>query len=539
MTPQLKIFASNAAIKCLKTTTKLNSSVTVTQQMQQRRYSAAANPTKAAPAKPLKEMPSVNMLNMILGFLPGGKYKGADLNDITNDMLQDGDGNIVMIKGMFGKPPLILTQNPDDFETVFRHEGVWPYRKGFELLNYHRNVHRVDYFGVESGLVTSQDKAWANMRSAVNPIIIQPKNVKLYLGPLDSINQQFIKRIKLIRDPETLEMPANFKDEISAWTLESIGRVALDRQLGLIEDTNPEGRRFFTLLQRFIQLAVDLEIKPSLWRQFKTPKLREALRVLDEGLEITDKYVQEAVERIEKSTEVKSDAEKSVLEKLLGINRKYAVIMALDMMFAGVDTTTSTFAAILLALAQHPDKQQKLRTEILGILPAKDTPLTVESMKNLPYLRACIKETLRFYPLTSANVRSTRQELVLSGYTVPPGSEIAMVHLNLWRNEQHFSQPDQFIPERWLREKQHDSIDSNGCPMATKSSHPFAYLPFGFGSRSCIGRRIAEMELEVGVARLLRNFQVEFHHPADKPFIAYQLSTPRIPLQFKLIDLKD
>lgn len=61
-----------------------------------------------------------------------------------------------------------------------------------------------------------------------------------------------------------------------------------------------------------------------------------------EGLEITDKYVQEAVERIEKSTEVKSDAEKSVLEKLLGINRKYAVIMALDMMFAGVDTVRAT-----------------------------------------------------------------------------------------------------------------------------------------------------------------------------------------------------
>ncbi|XP_064536704.1 cytochrome P450 CYP12A2-like [Drosophila montana] len=421
-------------------------------------------------------------------------------------MLQDGDGNIVMLKSIFGKPPLIITQNPDDFETVYRHDGIWPYRKGFELLNYHRNVHRVDYFGVESGLVTSQDKAWGNMCSAVNPIIIQPKNVKLYLGALDSINQQFLKRIKLIRDPETLEMPANFKDEISAWTLESLGRVALDRQLGLIDNTNAEG------------------LKPSLWRQFKTPKLRDVLSVLDEGLEITDKFVQEAMERIEKSTEEK-------LEKLLAINRKYAVVMALDMMFGGVDTTTSTFAAMVLALAQHPDKQEKLRTEILGILPEKDTPLTVESMKNLPYLL--------FYPLTSANVRSTRQELVLSSYTVPPGSEIAMVHLNLWRDEQHFSQPDQFIPERWLRQKQHDSSGSNGRPMATKSSHPFAYLPFGFGSRSCIGRRIAEMELEVGVSRLLRNFQVEFHHPADKPFIAYQLSMPSIPLQFKFIDLKD
>lgn len=188
-------------------------------------------------------------------------------------------------------------------------------------------------------------------------------------------------------------------------------------------------------------------------------------------------------------------------------------------------------------MAQHPEKQAKLRAEIRGILPEKDTPLTVESMKNLPYLRACIKESLRYYPLTSANVRTTREELVLSGYTVPKGSEVAMVHLNIWRNPKYFSQPDQFIPERWLREK--EDAPSGSCPAATKPSHPFAYLPFGFGARSCIGRRIAEMELEIGVARILRHFEVEFNHPADKPFIAYQLATPRIPLQFKFTDLKD
>lgn len=154
-------------------------------------------------------------------------------------------------------------------------------------------------------------------------------------------------------------------------------------------------------------------------------------------------------------------------------------------------------------------------------------------------MRACIKEALRFYPLISGNIRKINQELVLSGYNVPAGCEVAMVHLNLWRDAKHFSQPDEFMPERWLRQKQQVSTSDTGCPMATKSSHPFAYLPFGFGVRSCIGRRIAEMELEIGVARLLRNFQVEFHHPAENPFIAYQLATPRIPLQFKFIDLKN
>ncbi|KAH8384894.1 hypothetical protein KR093_011823, partial [Drosophila rubida] len=488
--------------------------------------------------RPLEEMPTVNKLKLLWNFRPGGKYSGVDLNELTKGLLQDAGGDIAMLSGLFGKPPLVLTQNPDDFETVFRHDGAWPYRKGFELLNYYRTVYRKDYFGEEPGLVVAQNEAWGTMRSAVNPIIIHPKNVKLYLSSLDKINKQFIERIKLIRDAETKEVPKNFKNEISSWTLESVAMVALDRQLGLIDNSNPTGRHFFTLLQRFIDLSVDLEIKPSLWRQFKTPKLKEVLGLLDEALNITDGYVQEAVQRLEQEQHAKSDAEKSVLEKLLTINHKYAVVMALDMLFAGVDTTTSTFAAILLALAQHPEKQAKLREEVRGLLPQKDTPLTVESMRNLPYLRACIKESLRYYPLTSANVRTTNQELVLSGFTVPPGSEIAMVHLNLWRDPKHFLQPDEFIPERWLRDGA-TTDSAAGCPAATKSSHPFAYLPFGFGARSCIGRRIAEMELEIGVARLLRHFQVEFNHPAEKPFIAYQLSTPRIPLQFKFTDLQD
>lgn len=119
--------------------------------------------------------------------------------------------------------------------------------------------------------------------------------------------------------------------------------IALDCQLGLIDKTNPTGRDFFKMLQRFFDLAVDLEIKPSLWRQFKTPKLKEALHIFDETFRIIDGYVQEAIHRIEQSTEKKSDAEKSVLEKLLSINRKYAVIMAMDMLFAGVDTVRTVW----------------------------------------------------------------------------------------------------------------------------------------------------------------------------------------------------
>jgi cytochrome P450 family 12 len=70
-------------------------------------------------------------------------------------------------------------------------------------------------------------------------------------------------------------------------------------------------------------------------------------------------------------------------------------------------------------LAKNPEKQQKLREELLTILPSKDSPLTPENMRNLPYLRAVIKEGLRIFAPTVGTVRAAGQDMVLQGYQIP------------------------------------------------------------------------------------------------------------------------
>lgn len=197
----------------------------------------------------------------------------------------------------------------------------------------------------------------------------------------------------------------------------------------------------------------------------------------------------------------------------------------------------------MLCLAKNPEKQEKLRKEIMQILPTKDTPLTEKSMKNIPYLRACLKEALRIYPLAIGNGRAPQKDVVLSGYQVPKGTQVLMISTGFLLDDKYYPRAKEFIPERWLRQdketqsqtQQQDAV----CPNALKASSPFVYLPFGFGPRMCIGRRIAEMELELGLARILRNFKVEYNHPTDNAFKSLLVNVPNIPLKFKFTDLKE
>lgn len=61
-------------------------------------------------------------------------------------------------------------------------------------------------------------------------------------------------------------------------------------------------------------------------------------------------------------------------------------------------------------------------------------------------------------------------------------------------DELHFTKGKEFIPERWLR-------GSTDVVEPALEPSPFAFLPFGFGPRSCIGRRFAEMEMQILVTR--------------------------------------
>lgn len=98
------------------------------------------------------------------------------------------------------------------------------------------------------------------------------------------------------------------------------------------------------------------------------------------------------------------------------------------------------------------------------------------------------------------------------------------------RMEVNYPKTNTFIPERWLKNAEHVE-----CPYA-KTANPFTYLPFGFGSRMCVGRRLAELEMEVLITRMIRNYQIEWHHP-DMKIKSIMVNVPDGDLKFRMIEL--
>lgn len=87
--------------------------------------------------------------------------------------------------------------------------------------------------------------------------------------------------------------------------------------------------------------------------------------------------------------------------------------------------TSSACATLLYQLAKNPEKQDKLRLEVMELLPNIDSKFTAEGLDKLPYLRACLKESLRIQSVVPGIQRATGQNIVLDGFKVPKDASLS------------------------------------------------------------------------------------------------------------------
>jgi cytochrome P450 len=167
----------------------------------------------------------------------------------------------------------------------------------------------------------------------------------------------------------------------------------------------------------------------------------------------------------------------------------------MTLMFAGHDTSTSTLTFLLYELARHPEALTRLAEEQDRVLGGA-TPTQQQLEGELPYLEMVLDEVLRLYPPAWIGPRRAVRDFEFGGYTVPRG---AYVNYSSWashRIPEVFPDPEAFVPERFTRER--------------KAALPRgAYVPFGGGSRICIGKRFGQAEVKLVATMLLQRLRLD------------------------------
>uniref|UniRef100_A0A1E1W6Z4 Cytochrome P450 n=1 Tax=Pectinophora gossypiella TaxID=13191 RepID=A0A1E1W6Z4_PECGO len=455
--------------------------------------SLAVNVDKNVPLKPFKEVPgppSLPFIGQILNFMPWNEL--SDVNKLQENLYRR-YGSIVRLDASLGKPAFCFLFDPEATAFVLRHENVMPLRPGFESLEYYRKFHNKPkgHDKKPTGLITDQGQNWRHFRTTVNQVLLQIKTIRLYTPLVDEVAQDMIKRMKTTRDEKNM-LKGEFNTEMNLWALESIGVIGLGGRLNCFDPNLPENgevRRLIKCVHDIFKVSNDLDFKPNLWRYYPTKAFKRAMKLYDEQEYLAGYFVGNARKKL--LTSKTTNGEKGILEKLLEIDERTAVIMASDMLFAGVDTAAITMTAVLYHLGTHIDKQDKLRQELSS---------DFESTK---YLRACIKESMRLMPVVPGNLRMITKDYNIFGYRIPKGTFVVFNHQFMSKMESQFPKPNEYIPERWFETG----------PLSYKNAHPFAFNVFGFGVRMCIGRRIAEMEIETFLKRVILNFKVEWFGP--------------------------
>lgn len=164
------------------------------------------------------------------------------------------------------------------------------------------------------------------------------------------------------------------------------------------------------------------------------------------------------------------------------------------MILAGHETTANTLTWTWMLLANHPEVHGKLTKELQTVLNGR-TP-TIADFPQLPYTDMVVKEVMRLYPTVTDLNREATQDCQVGGYLIPKGTTLITSQWVMHRNPLYFTAPETFDPERWANDLE-------------KRLPRGVYFPFGDGSRVCIGKSFAKMELILLLATVAQTFQLD------------------------------
>jgi cytochrome P450 len=184
---------------------------------------------------------------------------------------------------------------------------------------------------------------------------------------------------------------------------------------------------------------------------------------------------------------------------------------AMTIFLAGHETTANAMAWTWYLLARSPDVEVRLHQEVDRVLEGRLPE--VADLPRMPFVEQVITESMRLYPPAWMIGRRAMREHPVGDFVLPVRALVLLSPYVTQRDARFFPEPDRFLPDRWT-------------PEFKANLPPFAYFPFGGGSRRCIGEPFAWMELMLLVSTIARRWR--FRLAGDHPAVPEPVMTLRL-----------
>jgi cytochrome P450 len=185
------------------------------------------------------------------------------------------------------------------------------------------------------------------------------------------------------------------------------------------------------------------------------------------------------------------------------------------LIIAGSDTTSTAMAATLFYLVRCPRALALATAEVRAAFDSAADIRIGGKLSSCSYLRACIDEAMRMSP--SVGGLLPREVLTggatIDGHSLPEGTVVGVPTYALQHDLKHFPSPFEYTPERWVEGSENplkrghigDVVKTTAAEVAAAQA---AFCPFSIGSRGCVGKGLAYIEMTIALARVLYEFDM-------------------------------
>lgn len=447
--------------------------------------------------KPFESIPGpkgLPLIGNIWRYLPIiGDY---DVNDLfKNAQFNRSKYGPIVRERVSDKLTIVHLFDPDDIESLFRQDGGHPNRRSFIAMLKYR-LDRPERY-IDGGIVPENGPRWQRQRSQFQQRMLSKSKVSSYASKIDEVTLVTIEEIKAHLGKELRSSIPDFQTIFNHWSLQCVTSLFLGCDVESLDKA--EVKKLMEAIDNTLIATHGTEMASNKWMKY--PDKCKYYQLLVKSQDFLHEFAAKQIERLIATYRPDSPGRAMVHDWLFqdNIDQKDVISFVMDAFLGGIHTTGYTLAHMFYNIAKHPEHQRILQAEIDSNHLPKDESITADDVEKLNYLRICLNETLRLYPVSIGTGRLTTCDIELKGFHIPKETMIIAHNQTIGRDNTIFEDAADFIPQRWERYR--------SCPRHQRPS-PFAFRPFGLGARSCIGQRIIELEMKILATRLLQHFTI-------------------------------